>query len=323
MNLKTIISVLVSLLLTSFLKAQQQGQSSLYFYNQHFYNPAYISINKGLTFITNGRNQWINFNGAPKTANFCLYSSIGNNLAAGLSMQVDKIGATQTSTFMGNFGYEVSFKKKSIYKIKMLESSSSKKDLNHISFGLSFGANYYQTFYDRLKVNDVNEDIYQDGFSYSQTTMNIGFGLMYYNSVRFIGISIPTLIENSLNSNKLTSTEKRHTYIVGGFIKEMSNGITLRPSTVIKYTANAPIAIDINLAVLLKDRLWLGLLFKNNPALGINTVYTINTNFSIGYAYEQQLTSIQRYTSGSHEIMLSYKIPSKKRKNKLVSCPKF
>lgn len=312
------------ILLQKQIVAQQQGQSSLYFFNQHFFNPAYISINKGVTITASGRNQWVSFKGAPQAANISIYSSLGNNIAGGFSIQTDKIGANQTSTFMGNFGYEISFKKKKrLYAIKLLETPRANRDVNHLAFGLSFGANYYQTSYSDLRIVDVNDEVYQDGITYSQTTMNVGFGLMYYNSIRFLGISMPTLIQNKLSPNALhNATEKRHLYVVGGFLKELSNGLVIRPSAVVKIVANAPIAFDANLSVLLKKQLWLGILFKNNPALGLNMLYVITPNFRIGYAYEQQLTSMQRYSSGSHEIMIGYQITNKK-KHFLVNCPKF
>lgn len=297
----------------------------MYYFNQHFYNPAYLAVNKGTTIIAGGRNQWVNFKGAPKTANFSLYSTIMDNFSAGLSIQTDRIGASQTSSFMGSMAYEISFKKKkNPYRIKVLKNPNPKREVNHLAFGLSFGANYYQTFYSKLRVVDVTDEVYTDGFSYSQTTMNVGFGAMYYNSTRFFGISIPTLIQNGLSSNPLlTGTEKRHIYVVGGFIRELSNGTTIRPSFILKTVDNAPVSLDVNLAFLLKERLWLGVLFKNSHALGINAMFLISNNFRLGYAYEQQLNSMQKYTSGSHEIMLSYQIASKKRKNGLLNCPKF
>lgn len=313
-----------ALTLSVSLFSQQQGQSSLYFFSQHFYNPSYIAINNGLTIIADGRNQWVNFKGAPKTANFSLYSSLGNNLAGGFSVQTDKIGVNQTSSFIGNIAYKISFKKKkNPHKIKLIENPQPRRELNHLAFGLSFGANYYQSNYLGLRIIDVTDDVYQDG-QYSQTAMNVGFGAMYYNSTRFVGISIPTLIQNKLSPNtQLTGTEKRHLYFVAGFIKEFSNGMTFRPSTVIKMVPNAPIAYDINLALLIKERFWLGLLYKNNPALGFNTLFIISPNFRLGYAYEQQLTSMQRFTSGSHELLICYQIASKKKKNGLITCPKF
>lgn len=307
------------------LLSQQQSQSSLYFFNQHFFNPAYICVNKGITFVADGRNQWVSFKGAPKTANFSVFGSLGNNLGTGLSVQTDKIGANQTTSFLGNFAYDVFFKKKkNQYKIKILKTQKSSKDLNHLAFGLSFGANYYQTMYSGLKVIDNSEDVYQDHISYSQTTMNVGFGAMFYNSTRFIGVSVPSLIQNKLSATfQAIATEKRHIYAVAGFVKEFDNGLIVRPSTVIKMVSNAPIAYDISLSCLIKERLWIGVLYKNNPAVGFNVLILLPSNIRVGYAYEQQFTSMQRNTSGSHEILLSYQIAKKKKKNGLVNCPKF
>jgi hypothetical protein len=44
---------------------------------------------------------------------------------------------------------------------------------------------------------------------------------------------------------------------------------------------------------------------------GLNIMYNINQNLRIGYAYDYQLTSLQKFSQGSHEIMLSYDLRSK------------
>jgi hypothetical protein len=42
-------------------------------------------------------------------------------------------------------------------------------------------------------------------------------------------------------------------------------------------------------------------------------MYNINQNLRIGYAYDYQLTSLQKFSQGSHEIMLSYDLRSKSK----------
>ena len=53
-------------------------------------------------------------------------------------------------------------------------------------------------------------------------------------------------------------------------------------------------------------------------------MFIINNGFRIGYAYDYSLNAIQRYSLGSHEVMLSYEFINRK-KIKVASCstPKF
>ena len=304
--------------------AQQNGQSSLYFFNQSFYNPAYIAVNEGISFTSTARNQWVNFKGAPKTSNLTVYGSIANVAAMGLSMQVDQLGTTRNSSFLGDFSYKIKFRKKNNpFEIKVLRIPAKKKEFNYLAFGLTFGVNYYQTLFGNLKVNDNTDEVYKDGINYSQTTTNVGAGMMYYNSNVFFGVSVPTLVKNKLGvSATQIATEKRHVYIVGGFIKELKNDVIVRPSFVLKVVENAPISLDLGLSFLFQERLWLGVMLRGKAAFGANIVYTTKSNLRLGYAYDYMLNAIQRFSSGSHEVMIGYNVNRSKKKSVFI-CPKF
>ena len=304
--------------------AQQNGQSSLYFFNQSFYNPAYIAVNEGISFTSTVRNQWVNFKGAPKTSNLTVYSSIGNSLAGGLSIQVDQLGAMRNSSFFGDFSYKIRFsKKKNPYLIKVLKTPKKKKEYSYFAFGISLGVNYYQTLFGNLKVIDNTDEIYTDGINYSQATTNVGAGMLYYNTNVFFGMSVPTLIKNKLGgATSQVATEKRHVYVVGGFVKELKNEVIVRPSFVLKVVENAPISIDLGLSFLFQQRLWLGVMLRGKAAIGANIVYTTKSSLRLGYAYDYMLNSIQRFSSGSHEVMIGYNVNRSKKKSVFV-CPKF
>ena len=47
-------------------------------------------------------------------------------------------------------------------------------------------------------------------------------------------------------------------------------------------------------------------MYRYKASAGLNAMYNINQNLRIGYAYDMQLTDIQNYSYGSHEIMISY-----------------
>ena len=304
--------------------AQQNGQSSLYFFNQSFYNSAYISIDEGVSFVATGRNQWVNFKGAPKTTNLTVYSSFAKSAAGGLSVQIDQLGATRTSSFYGNFSYKIKFRKKTnLYAIRVIGMPQKEKQFNYLSFGLSFGVNNYQTFFIYLWVNDNTEADFIQGANYSQFTPNVGAAVLYYNNRLFLGTSVPTLLKNKLSSTiSQFATEKRHLYVVAGVLKELNNGVIVRPSCVIKVVENAPVLPELGLSFLFDNKLWIGALVRGKVAVGAHLIYTTKSNLRIGYAYDHMLNSIQRFSVGSHEVMISYNV-NKAKKRSLVFCPKF
>jgi hypothetical protein len=52
-------------------------------------------------------------------------------------------------------------------------------------------------------------------------------------------------------------------------------------------------------------------MYRHKAATGLNIMYNISQNLRIGYAYDYQLTSLQKFSVGSHEIMISYDLRSK------------
>ena len=92
---------------------------------------------------------------------------------------------------------------------------------------------------------------------------------------------------------------------------QLNPAINMRPSFIVKYVNNAPLSIEGNLSFLFYDKIWIGAMYRHKAAAGLNIMYNINQNLRIGYAYDYQLTSLQNYSQGSHEIMLSYDLRSK------------
>ena len=87
----------------------------------------------------------------------------------------------------------------------------------------------------------------------------------------------------------------------------------MRPSFNLKVVENAPISVDGNLSLLIYDKVWVGVMYRYNSAVGANIMYQIAPNFKIGYAYDYSLNKIQYYSVGSHELMLSYDLKTKSK----------
>jgi hypothetical protein len=80
--------------------------------------------------------------------------------------------------------------------------------------------------------------------------------------------------------------------------------LKLKPSVLVKYQKAAPIQADFNCNLLINEVFWIGASYRTNAAVIGIIEYQINPMFRVGYAYDYSTTAINRYSSGSHEIMI-------------------
>ena len=66
--MKKYLILVLSFAFTFLSKAQQDPQYNLYQFNQMVINPAYAGARDGISIVANVRNQWVGFDGAPKTS---------------------------------------------------------------------------------------------------------------------------------------------------------------------------------------------------------------------------------------------------------------
>ncbi len=260
--------------------AQQEAQYSMYFFNPLMINPGYAGSQEALTITAMHRDQWTNFDGAPKTTGLSIHSPLRSpNVGLGLTVQNDEIGANKTTSVFADFAYSIKLNQK-----------------NHrLAFGLKAGVDLFRTNYSNININDATDPVYLDGMNYSKTLFNVGGGLYYYGKRFYLGASVPTIIKNQYNVVAgQQAAQENHMYGFGGIVVKLSPAVNMRPSFVVKYVNNAPISVDGNLSFLFYDKLWIG------------GMYRVTQNFRIGYAYDYTLNTIQKYSAGSHEIMLSY-----------------
>ena len=279
--------------------AQQDEQSSLYMFNPLQFNPAYAGSRGDLSATAVIRSQWVGINGAPKSQFLSLNSPLFiKNMAAGLHLSNDIIGAKTRTSFYGDYAYTLNF-----------------KNGRRLNLGVSAGGEQIAIDYAKLLAQDPTEtDILS---SITQMKFNSGVGAYYYSERFYAGFSIPRMFETSLKANAIVLTNtytKRHYFFTVGYVFPINSVIDLKTSALVKATANAPLAVDLNANLFFFKKVWAGMMFRYYESVGVNVAYQFKESLMFGYSFDYPINGLNRVnSSGSHEIMLNYSMNNKKK----------
>jgi type IX secretion system PorP/SprF family membrane protein len=277
------------------LLGQNDIQLSQQFLSRVNYNPAATGGSNYMHVFLIGRQQFINFRGAPSTQVLNAHNYFGQiNSGAGLSITNDKIGAESSINAKLAYAYYVHFED------------------SYLSFGLGGGVLYKNldvskwvpetsgdqtiaTYYDRT--NKVNPDF--------------DFGIEY-NAEKFqIGASVTHLNVSPIKIDNLQSG--RHIYFYTKYTFNLDLDWKLAPSFVTHMSAWPIMQLDLSTLATFRERFWFGVSLRSNDKfimeslVGIIGLY-ITDFLGLGYSYDLNLGPIGKYTSGSHEISLRFRI---------------
>lgn len=269
---------------------QQDPHFTQYFDNTLFVNPAYAGSRGMLNMTAIHREQWVGFEGSPRSTTFSMHSPLRyESVGLGLTVVNDQAGPVKQTMFYGDFSYTVRFKK------------ADRK----LSFGLKGGVNMINIETANLITMESNDPKLLQNV---RNTINPNFGVgIYYHTPRFfIGASSPKILEKSYNGIQSTTLERRHYYGIIGGVLRLSSNWKLRPSAQIKITSGAPMSIDMSAAGIFRDKLWLGAMYRMNAAVGAFIQFQITHQFKLGIASDFGTQAIRNYNYGTFEMMLSY-----------------
>lgn len=275
--------------------AQQDPMYTHYMYNTLSVNPAYAGSRDALTVTALHRSQWVNFKGAPLTQTLTLHGPLKNHpVGLGLSVMNDKIGPTNNTSVYGDFAY----------RLKLNEKSK-------LAFGLSAGVNIFQADLASRDLDDPNDPVFTANIS-NHVAPNFGFGLYYSRERFYAGVSAPGLLQNnysviSVNGNELVGKEQRHYFFIAGMMIPLGENLALKPTTLVKVTAGAPVQADITASFIIMKRLLLGAMFRTGDSFGALAGFDITDQLHVGYSFDWSYgLSTGKYNQGSHEIVLRY-----------------
>ncbi len=292
----------------SALYGQQRPIQSLYMFDPLLVNPAFAGSQVQLSATLVYRNQWVNFDGAPKTFTHTAHSGFRKNrVGVGYILTNDQIGIHNDVGIYGIYSYKLPLSNKST-----------------LSFGLQGGFNNLRSNYDLLTLKTAS-DANLSGSS-SLFSPNFGAGLFYRQKSFYVGFSVPHILDNKiigldvLSSNR--GKQERYYYVMGGFSKKLSSTVKVVPSTLVRFQDNAPFTFDVNAFLVFYDAVGIGCSYRFSDSIIPMFELQLNNNFHVGYAYDITTSEINRYSNGSHEIMINYRVKFP-RIHRGLECPTY
>jgi len=279
-------------------RAQQLPISTNYILTNYAYNPAVAGSLPHAVATVNYRNQWVGFTDAPKSYMVSLHSSIGKQKKVGLGVLVnsDNTGMLGKTSGYLTFAYHIKLNK--TYKLGL---------------GVSAGMIQYRIKLYDAKVADTGDDLLT-GNLLSTNVFDSNAGLYLYSDKLFFGVSAYQYLGNSINWKDSKSALSPHFYSTLGYTFKVSKTVSIQPSALLKFNNPTPLQPEFTLRGLYKKIFWVGGSYRMNDAISALVGFTIKDKLNIGYSYDFPINKIRTYTSGSHEIVLSYHFIKAKKK---------
>lgn len=293
-NIITLLLVLVS----SMLHAQQTPSFTEYNYNPFVINPAYAGV-PGETEATLSNIGFgnPNFDGAPRSLSFSFNAPLRNErVGLGANIINDEIGVTSATQILAAYSYKI-FLNDNVHPYWKVY------DRSFVSFGLNAGALIYNQ--DLLSLGIQNDPNFAENIN--TTLPSAGAGILFGHANFFAGISAPNLLGDSLsNQDNLQLSQPVYAYTGYHFVlNRFKPDYILKPSMLVKYENGAPLQIDANLSLRIKNAIELGAGFRSSSSL----------NALIGLYLFQNFRALYSYTQGggdsplgnTHGVILSYR----------------
>jgi len=288
-----LILIILTIIFPFQLGAQLFPLSDHYIYNTLAINPAFAGCHDALSATISYRNQWIGFKDAPKSRILSVHAPIKNDrIGLGLLIVKNSIGIYRETSFMGNYAY-----RRELFNGKL-------------ALGLGFGVSVINMAWNELDATDTDDVLLMNNPTYAVLPA-FSLGAYYYTKKYFIGISLPRFLIHELDQGTGNYIIKNNFsgynyFFSGGYEVGIGPRVKLLPSLLIKYHPNHVIQFDFNAQINVKDRIWMGIGYRNRNVLAGMLRCQLNKQLNMAYSYDFDFGNTGKYKNGSHEIVLNY-----------------
>ena len=287
--------------------SQQQPVTDLYLFEGLAINPAFAGAPVQLSASVIHRDQWANFPGAPVTQLFAAHSSfMSNKIGVGLLVSRDNIGIHEDFGLFGVYSYKIQMKSA------------------NLSLGIQGGFNNISSDFTKLKLKDQNDLLLQGKIS--TFNPNFGTGALLYNAESYIGFSIPYMLNSDIvDIEGVLSEAKRYRYyyLYGGSSVELSPDVSFRPAALVRLQQGSPLSFDLNGMFIFYETVGAGASYRWDDSITMIFELKLHENLHMGYAYNYTISQINRFSNGTHEIMINYRYKIPRIHQTGLGCPSY
>lgn len=280
---------------------QHDPQFSQNMFNQLASNPGFAGSSGMVNVSAINRQQWMGFEGAPKTTVFGADAAInlfGWDSGVGIVVMNDEIGFYNDLHLSVNYSYQV----------ELAEGA--------IGFGVSLGL--VNQVFDGTKIylpsngngnsyHNIAKDALLPQAKVNGTAIDMGMGVFLERKNYYMGLSVLHLNKPKPNfKDEFQSYLKQTIFLTGGYrYKLQDKPIVLLPSVFIKSDL-ASMQADVNINVMVKNKYWGGLTYRYQDAIVVLAGMELNNGLRFGYSYDITTSEMATVSSGSHEFMVGY-----------------
>ena len=288
--------------------AQQSIVYSQYIYNGLLINPAYAGSHVQLSTTLSYRNQWVNFEGAPQTATLGAHTTVNRSkIGLGLLATSDRIGSYTNTGIFASYAYRIQDKRGGVF-----------------SMGLQGGIHNFRADYSQLKLKAGQDPTFSG--TVSELKPNFGGGIFYYNKKFFGGFSVPVILTHHkfFNNGLQQLALARHYYLYVGAMLPLDRmeKVKLSPSLLIRAEEGSPLNADINMNVIFHNLVSAGVSYRTGESFTTLLNFKLSEKFNFGYSYDWLTSGIRKYSNGTHEFMLNYRVRLRGI-HRNVECPQY
>ncbi len=291
----TILMFLLCVILCTHVTAQNDPLISQQGLQRFIYNPAATGTSNFHQIGLISRSQWNGFPDAPKSNILTAHTFLPRfNVGLGLVVIEDRIGLEQNLNIKTAYSYHVWL-----------------NDRNILSFGVTAGI--YSKKFDIGKL--VLEEQSDLGINNLENSLipDFDFGIEYQRPNLTVGVSSTHILNSYEGSTNVK--HPRHFHAYAHYVQPVSNNFMVRGIASFYNTRNIN-GYELTAIGEFENILWAGASYRFSEAVVFLAGAYITPNIRVGYSYDLTLNNLKRYTAGSHEVFLHFKLNRKSMKSK-------
>lgn len=301
--------------------AQEKPQFSQYMLNNYLLNPAVTGIENYTDLKAGYRSQWTGLNGAPVTSYLTINAPLGSKFIQGDAASASSADDNPSSQLLTRL-YRSAEPHHGLGIMVMTDKTgpvtATTADLSYayhigltarlnLALGISGGLSNLSLNRAELMLSNQNDPLLRSTVA-NQWRPDLGAGLWLYSPEFYVGLSALQLIPQNLlitGSGSMSSYKPLPSfYFTSGLKLSLNEDISFMPSFLIRKAGADLLTYDLNMKLAYRNRIYTGLSYRKNDTFAILLGLNINSLINIGYSYDTTLSTLNKVSNGSHEIVM-------------------